>query len=335
MRRSFGRSSGRTTVVAAGAVTAVLLAVAPALADTTVVVRGTSFPAGRAAQLSLVGCQDPYVRAADHAQPYVGLGPQHAPAGRRSLGFDLDGGNAAGSVHYVDSVSATTVAGMSVFAPDGAAGVTYAGYQEPADAGTGLVWFGRAELSVPAGAWTRVDVAGLTFTWTKYDMLAQHAVGGPVGSAPVAAFVADHGGDGPGFFTIGFGCDGRPFSTDAWRIGSPGAVTTYDLEGLRTSTTITGSADRVQEGRPVTLTGTVTVEGGTLPSTRLVLEEQQADGDWAIVEGADGSPAELSVTPEQTTTYRWHLVDRPLAEGSVSAPFTVQVRPAAPVRRHR
>ena len=88
-----------------GAAVAALLPLAPATADSTVVVRGTAFPSGRDAQLSFVGCDDPYVLAAEQPQPYVGIGPGQAPAGTRSLGYDLAGGNAIGSVHYVDSMA--------------------------------------------------------------------------------------------------------------------------------------------------------------------------------------------------------------------------------------
>jgi hypothetical protein len=215
---------------------------------------------------------------------------------------------------------------MSVDAPDGASGVTYAGYQEPADSGTGLVWFGRAALSAQAGGWHAIDVAGLQFTWTKFDMIGQQQVGSSSGTSRIPAFVAAHGGDGPGFFTIGFGCDGRAFHTDAWRIGSPGDVTTYDLEGLTTSTSIGGPTEPVEAGTAVTLHGSVVDgSGAALTDSRLVLESQGDGGAWTIVGGADGPAAELSVSPEETTTYRWRFVDRPLAAGSESAPFIVEV----------
>lgn len=317
-------------MVLVAAALAVAVPLAPAIADSTVVVPGLVFPSGRDAQLSFVGCDNPYARTAEVPQPAIGLGPDQAPAGERSVGFDLDGGNAIGSLHYVDSMATTTVAGLSVDAPDGASGVTYAGYQEPADSGTGLVWFGRAALSVPAGGWRAVDVAGLRFTWTKFDMLGQQQVGSSVGEARIPAFVTAHGGDGPGFFTIGFGCDGRAFHTDAWRIGSPGDVTTYDLEGLTTATSISGPTDPVDAGTPVTLHGSVVDgTGAALTDARLVLESQGGGGGWTIVDGASGPAAELTVTPEETTTYRWRFVDRPLAAGSESEPFTVRVSPSA------
>lgn len=312
-----------------GAAAVALMPLAPAMADSTVTVRGTAFPEGRAAQLSFVGCADPYARAAEQPQPYIGLGPGQAPAGARSLGYDLAGGNAIGSLHYVDSMLATTVAGLSVFAAGGASGVSYAGYQEPADWGTGRVWFGRAELTAPAGAWSRVDVAGLQFAWTKFDMVAQRRLDETAPAARIPAFVKAHGGDGPGFFTMGFGCDGRAFSMDAWRIGRPGAVTTYDLEGLTTATSINGPAGAIDAGQEVTLRGSVVDGAGApFPGARLVLESQGEGGGWNLVDGVDGADLALTVAPEVTTTYRYRFVDRPLAEGSVSAPFTVEVRPA-------
>jgi hypothetical protein len=326
-----GSRMRRTVVAVAGAVVAALLSTAPALADSTVVVHGMDFPTGRAAQLSFVGCQNPYERVAEQLQPYVGIGPAQAPAGKRSLGYDLAGGNAIGSLHYVDSMAGTTVAGMSVYAPEGAAGVAYAGYQEPADRGTGLVWFGRADLQT-AGSWRAVDAAGLSYTWTKFDMITQQQVG-EVDAAParIPAFLTAHGGDGAGFFAIGFGCDGHAFNMDAWRIGSPGDVTTYDLEGLTTTTSMSGPADdSIDAGDSVTLRGTVSDgSGAPLSDSRLVLETEGPNGGWSIVDGVNGADPTLAVTPETTTTYRWHFVDRPLAEGSVSAPFTVRVRPVA------
>jgi hypothetical protein len=325
----------RAVAACAGAAVAALLPIAPALADSTVVVHGMAFPTGRAAQLSFVGCQNAYDRTDEALQPYIGIGPGQAPAGRRSLGYDLAGGNAIGSLHYVDSMAATTVAGMSVNAADGASGVAYAGYQEPADRGTGLVWFGRADLAAAPGGWQRVDAAALSYTWTKFDMLTQQRAGQQQtesqDAARIPAFLAEHGGDGPGFFTIGFGCDGRAFNMDAWRIGSPGAVTTYDLEGLTTTTSISGPDGAIDLGDSVTLRGSVTDGSGTpVSGARLVLEAQGDNGGWAIVDGVSGDDPALAVAPESTTTYRWQFVDRPLAEGSVSAPFTVQVREPGP-----
>lgn len=330
-----GESSGqvrvrRAVLAVIGAVATAVGSVGPALADSTVVVHGLDFPTGWAAQLSFVGCEAPYDRTDETLQPYIGVGPgDHAPAGERSLGYDLSGGNAIGSLHYVSSMRTTTVASLSVYAEHGASGVAYAGYQAPADRGTMRVWFGRAELSAPSDSWTSVSTAGLSYTWTQYDMGTKEETSGPAGTATIGRFIRTHGGDGPGFFTIGFGCDGNPFNMDRWRIGSPGAVTTYDLEGLTTTTTITGSEATIESGQAVTIRGSVVDgTGADLPDTRLVLEADDGSG-WKVVKTVEGADPRVTVKPEATTTYRWHFVDRPLAEGSYSDPFTVHVRPAA------
>ena len=65
--------------------------------------------------------------------------------------------------------------------------------------------------------------------------------------------------------------------------------------------------------------------GAPMADARLVLEAQGEGGGWSIVDGAGGPSPELTVSPETTTTYRWRFVDRPLAAGSESAPFTVRV----------
>jgi hypothetical protein len=122
---------------------------------------------------------------------------------------------------------------------------------------------------------------------------------------------------------------------DAWRIGSPGAVTTYDLEGLTTTTTINGPDAAVDAGQEVTLHGSVVDQSGApVPGARMVLEQQGDGGGWSLV---DGTGDALTVMPDATTTYRYRFVDRPLAEGSVSAPFTVEVKkaPEPPAERRR
>ena len=62
------------------------------------------------------------------------------------------------------------------------------------------------------------------------------------------AFLAAHGGDGPGFYATGFGCDGQPFKIDRCSTGA-GAVTTCDLEGFTSTADISGSASTITAGR--------------------------------------------------------------------------------------
>jgi hypothetical protein len=309
------------TLAAAGAFT---LPGAEASGDSTVVVRGSALPEGSRSQLNLVGCASVFGRTSEPVVPTIGVVPGRA-GNKRSLGFDLLGGNAVGSVSYVDRVAATTVAGMSVHADAGTTGVAYVGYQAPKDVGTSLVWVGRASLSVAAGAWTPVNVTAQGFAWTQYDMSTQQPIGGVVGTSGIPAFTQAMGGDGAGFYMVGFGCDGNAFNTDAWRIGSSTGVTTYDFEGYTTRTTISGPDAAVEPGRPVTLTGSVVDGSGAPVAGRVVLEAKTGDGPWETVDVAPGPHPSAVVRPEESTTYRWKLYDRARFEGSVSAPMTIKV----------
>lgn len=344
MRRSF--------IVAAGTLAATALCAAPAFAgstirstpDSTIVVRGAAFPVGREAQLSFVGCDSLYDRSVEALQPYLTLGPGTAPAGERSVEYALSGGNAIGSLYYVNSMLATTVAGFSVYAANGAAGVAYAGYQMPADIGTTLVWFGRADLLASPGRWQQVDATKLTYAWTKYDMASGERVptddatgaavsgevGDPSSSSAVTDFIAAHGGDGVGFYTIGFGCDGLAFDMDAWRIGGASGVTTYDLEGLSTVTTITGSSGSIVAGENATISGALRDGAGIkLFRATMILEAKAFDSfEFTTVDVAEAAGAidpSVTVQPTTRTVYRWRFADRPLAEDSESAPFTIEV----------
>ena len=164
----FGRVSRVGAAVgAAAALTLGLPAVAHA--DRTVVVHGTDFP-DMWAQLAYVGCDDLFVRDDQTLAPTIGLGPNKAPSGARSLGYDLAGGTAIGSQHLVTSVVGNNTATLSVFAPSGTTGRAVVGYQAPVDSGTAVMWFGVAAISAPAGQWTTVAATPRSYAWTKYDM---------------------------------------------------------------------------------------------------------------------------------------------------------------------
>ncbi len=322
MRRRFKVVAGAVaTLVAAGALT---LPGAEASGDSIIVVRGSALPEGSRSQLNSVGCESVFGRTPESIVPTIGVVPGR-PGNKRSLGFDLLGGNAIGSVSYVDRVAAITVAGMSVHAEAGTTGVAYVGYQAPKDVGTSLMWVGRASLAAPADAWQPVNVTGAGYSWTQYDMSTQQPIGGVVGTSGIPAFTQAMGGDGAGFYMVGFGCDGHPFNTDAWRIGSSSGVTTYDFEGYTTRTTISGPDAAVEPGQPVTLTGSVVDGSGAPVAGRVVLEARTGDGPWETVDVAPGPHPSVVVRPEESTTYRWKLYDRPRFEGSVSAPMTIKV----------
>lgn len=322
MRRRFKVMAGAVvTVVAAGALS---LPGAEASGDSTVTVRGSTLPEGARSQLNLVGCDSVFGRTSEPVVPTIGVVPGRT-GDKRSLGFDLVGGNAIGSVSYVDRVAATTVAGMSVHADAGTTGVAYVGYQAPQDVGTSLMWIGRAPLAASAGVWTPVNVTGQGYAWTQYDMSTQQPIGGVVGSSGIPAFTQAMGGDGTGFYMVGFGCDGNAFNTDAWRIGTSTGVTTYDFEGFTTRTTISGPDAAVEPGQRVTLTGSVVDGSGAPVAGRVVLEAKTGDSPWETVDVAAGPHPTVVVRPEESTTYRWKLYDRSRFEGSVSAPLTIKV----------
>ena len=312
-------------VVAAGT-----LPGAQASGDSAVVIRGATLPSSAKSQINLVGCDSVFARTSQTVAPTISVVPGR-PGDKRSLGFDLGGGNAAGSVSYVDQVAATTVAGMAVHAEAGTTGVAYVGYQAPEDVGTNLMWIGRAPLAVPAGSWTSINVPSLGYAWTQYDMSTQQPIGGEVGSSGIPAFTRAMGGEGAGFYMVGFGCDGSAFTTDSWRIGTFAGATTYDFEGYTTRTTIAGPDAPVEAGQRATLTGTVVDGSGAPVSGRAVLEAKQGDGTWDTVDVAPGPNPSAVVRPDETTTYRWKFFDRARYEGSVSNPFTVKVAdPAEP-----
>jgi hypothetical protein len=327
-----GPGVGRA-LVALGAAAAMALSLpAGAHADETVVVRGTAFP-GPEAQLAYVGCDDLFSHDDQVVTPTIGRGPGQAPSGARSLGYDLAGGTAVGSQHVVPSVVGNNIASLSVFAPEGVTGRAVVGYQSPLDQGTSVIWFGVAPIKVPAGAWTTVGATPREYSWAKYDMatrtMTEAASGEP---APVGEFVAGHGGDGPGLYALTFGCDGAPFSMDAMRIGSPGDVTTFDIEGLAPSLSITGSSVVVHPGAQVTLHGALGSTGPIARATVILERRDLPGGTWETVRVVPvvDTVVVARLNPTRTALYRWRFVDRPLAEGTVSQPFLVTVLPVDP-----
>lgn len=314
----------RRLVLVAALAAALSSPLAPVMADDTVVVPGLAFPDDT--YLSYFGCTDLF--RADTRAPQVRIGRDgDVPAGRRSFGLRMPGNDtASGPVRRVGSVAGTSVAGFAARADEGGVGVAYVWYSAP-DLLPGEVWSGRAALQTGA-AWQYVDAAAASYTWTRY-----HAATGEVvedaGTASVADFTATHG-DGPGYLLAGFGCDGQPFSVDALRFGSPGAVTTYDLEGIAVSITMTASHDTLPAGGEVTLTGATLDEGGSPVGSALVLQER-AEGQELFTAtghplhaGPDGTISAV-VAPQVTTEYRWYLPDTGLADAGYSVPVRLGV----------
>lgn len=308
---------------------------AQAASTTTSVVRGTAFPDPQVAQLSLAGCATMGGVAQQSPQAFIGSGVAAPPSGKRSLGYSLTGGSAVGALFQRPSMAATTTADLQVYAERASSAVVYAGYQEPADDGTVRVWVGRATVPVSSGSWQQVSAIGVGFTWTKRD-LGTGAELQRGGTAQLATFMAAHGGDGSGFYSIGAGCGGGKVSLDTFRVGTASAIRAFDLEGLATSTTISGTQE-VAAGEPAKLTGSLRDQNGArIARATLVLEQRTGDGGWTtvfrdeqrknpVVVDASGADPVVEVTPDETTSYRFRFADRPLAEGSASAPFEVTV----------
>ena len=341
----------RAQLVIAGAALGVVLPLSAAHADSTVVVHGLGFAPDSSTNLAVVGCSGLYDAAPAGVTTYLSPSPG-GPAGSRALKYQLSGGTAVGSQHHVDSLAATTVAGLSVLAPHGTTGVAYAVFQDPQDAGGTLAWVGQAPVSVGSGGWQRVAATGLTYHWTRYDL----GTGQPAGDDPaqvqespdqaqdqvrpdatVAEFLSAHGGDAAGLYAVGLGCDGHEFKVDALQTGSAGDVTTYDLEGYTTTTGISGSATRVEAGVPVTVRGSVSSDlVGPPAQGLLVLEAQQPGRGFTPVDGAtiqlSGAGVSATVVPTTHTVYRWRFGGSATADAGVSAPFVVDVASAVTAR---
>jgi hypothetical protein len=316
----------RRAAVLLTAISAVLcLSLPPAAADDTVVVRGLAFPSSDT-YLTYFGCTDLFHR--DSAPPQVRIGQAEAtPTGLRSFGLLMPGaGTASGPVTLVDSVAATTVAGFSARADLGSTGVAYVWYVSPGIEG-GQVWAGRADLAV-GPQWQYVDAAAATYRWTLYDANKAEAVRAG-GSATIAAFTAENG-DGPGYLLAGLGCDGAEFVIDAFRFGSPGAVTTYDLEGITVTTSISAVVTSARSGK-VRFTGASVDIAGVPVGAPLVLQARPAGaGVFRPVSGpvaaSPGGAVSVSLVPEKTTVYRWFMPATGYADAGFSAPVTIQVR---------
>lgn len=333
-RRSLTRSAVVTVAaLAAGSVAVGLAAPAQAerrVAEETIVVHGLALEATRAMQVGWLGCEDLY---ATGPLPTATIGTTaEPPVGERSTGFDLEAGRAVGSFSWVDSLADTLDAGLSVRAGADAParGVAWVAFQAPADRRTTLVWLGRADLAAGAGEWESVDVTGLDYTWLRYDLGAQESVGATEETALDIASMTDLNGDGPGFAAAGFGCDGERFSLDALRLATLDGATTWDLEGVLTTATMTAPGQRrAAAGAPVTLQGRfVDGDGAPLVGMTAMLESIAPGADrWKVerVVTLTGEQVSVEVEPQPGATYRWRIAERPMAEGSVSEGVTLAV----------
>lgn len=317
----------RRAALVAAITAALCLPSSPAHADETITVPGLAFPTSDT-YLTYFGCAD--LLHVPAAAPALKIDQVEAPpAGLRSFDLLMPGaGTASGPVSLVDSVASTTVAGFSARSDAGSSGVAYVWYVAPGIK-QGQVWAGRADLTV-GPAWQYVDAAAATYSWTLYDAASGTAVK-PAGSATIADFTTQNG-DGPGYLLAGLGCDGNEFVIDALRFGSPGSVTTYDMEGITVTTSISASATTVKKGRKVTLTGASVDFAGVPIGAPLVLQAKPAGSGvfrpasrGPIPAGPDGRVT-WRLAPDKTTTYRWFMPATGYADANFSGPVTVRVR---------
>ncbi len=314
--------------LAAGSVLGLPLA---AHADDTVVVPGTAFPSS-STYLTYFGCVDLYHADTRGPEMRVTRDPG-APLGRRAADLQLPGaGTAAGSVSVVSSIADAT-SSMAVRASAGSRGVAYVWYLAP-DMVPGEVWSGRADLTAAADGWQQLDAASATYRWSRVTA-ATGAVSEQGGAATIDDFAADHG-DGPGYLLAGLGCDGRAFGVDAIKVGAPGSITTYDLEGWAVSTSITASSQRVKPGQEVTLRATSVDAASEAMGSALVLEARPQGADVfrpvtdPVLATPDGQVT-TTVAPEVTTDYRWFFAERAYADAHWSP--TVRVVVEQPKKR--
>ncbi len=153
----------------------------------------------------------------------------------------------------------------------------------------------------------------------------------PCPTAPWPTWCVRHRGDGAGFVMTGLGCDGNEFAIDALRLHTAGTATTYDLEGLATIGDHAAPARAPRRRRAdLELRGTLVDSTGAAAERGHDVLESRAVGSstWEVDAGRRRRRHQRErgpVRPSAGTSYRWRFADRPMAEGSVSAPFTVQV----------
>ena len=275
--------------------------------------------------LTYVGCAD-LLGSAAAPSSRINLGPYAAPIGRRSLGLVPTGAGSASGPYASFSSLSRLDASVAAAATGGSSGVSWV-MAVTRKSPTGTAWRGRATVSVPAGSWTTVSTAALTYDWELVD-LASGATVDKLGSATPAKFAADHG-DGYGFAVTGFGCDGKAFNLDAVRASG----STFDFEGVSLSMTIAADKKKASPDEEVQLTGRVTDGSGRVTGDPLVLESRAPGGAWApvgnpVYASRDGV-AQVAVRVTETTEFRWHRLESQYADEGWSDVVTVTVEKPA------
>lgn len=340
----------RALVLFVTLVLAMSLGAALAVADSTRVLNGVSFSGSQGFNPHL-SCTSPGTDV-DPETTSVDLIPAYTtdptPLGTRALRIHPDGDHdqASGVAAYTPTPSSATFEAR-IGSPEGAAsGFAIAYYLPPGD--NLRYWVGYHALTSSV-AWQTASGA-TTFTWVAVDR-GTGQTGRPSAPSTLASFVSSHGGDatsrgGGAFLGFVFGCDGRDVLLDALRVGSPGAVDTYDLEGYQVGAAIRTGREVIVAGEGVKVTGFMDDSLTVYTKIPFVLEAKPygaSDFSYAgtstfrIGDNIPGAP--LTVSPITQTVYRYRIEARPSTAGAVSDEITVYVRTrvsiAAPERIRR
>jgi hypothetical protein len=129
--------------------------------------------------------------------------------------------------------------------------------------GSDYVWQGISWLSTDVPGWGTWDVADDNFAWYRYS---GDNPDGTTATGTIAGFAASQGGNGEGaYFSINFGCDGKPFAVDGFEVGSSTTGwNAFNFEGYKSEVSL--STTKAATNRCAVSVGTfpreVTFRGG-------------------------------------------------------------------------
>ncbi len=307
--------------------------VPPAHADSTVVVRTFEedyYPGTDALEIGFgcdavgtMGSPIRYIQGIDPA-PATGLGERYwgfAPQGSQS-------GRFYGVGVEVDNSSSLDTFGMQVYGAAAGTGRAII-FAHPPFAVVDGYYLGVATVNGGGDAWTFVNAADLTYTWTEYEANNQ-PTGASGGTKTLDAFLADKGGESTNGYLagLGFGCDGNRYFYDGFKWGPSGNVTTLDFEAFAVTLNSGASPLTITGGKKATLTGTVdpVFVGGTPVELEMRPFVSQ---EWSVVDEVQSNDLGVlvrKVAPLQQADYRWHFIGTVHYQDKYSVVRRVKVR---------
>ncbi|MCW2794439.1 MAG: hypothetical protein JWO76_3537, partial [Nocardioides sp.] len=323
----------RKTLIGAVASAALVATSLAGVATAATRVDGNHFAASGLTQVSH-GCAD--TRALPFSKPrfVVAKGPKKPPLGAYSAGW-VTPGNTYGvgvTAHVADPATLDTLR-IAVYSADAdVEGIAVATYHAPDDDG---VWKGIAQLgSDTAKGWHPVRATTAVYSWV-------HFVGDTIDREDPAGTLQDmtvrHGGSGAGA-EVGFlfGCNGKCFFVDDFRVSTGDAGRVYDLGGYRSRTTLfTHSKARskmtLNAGQRVKVTAKVRSVTGSraLTGKALVQSRPRTGKKWTVLDkrrvGRTGNIT-FKAAPRVSSVYRVVYAGVGKYEGSASPKLTILVR---------